>query len=88
MLKLEDVKSILIVGAGGGLAKLTASLIAKKYPDIAILGVDPRDTDFPVRKENIRYQRMNYTRGNFEKLFQREQFQYGSSSRSTESCSK
>ena len=61
MIKLSDIKSILIIGAGGGLAKLTASLIAQKYPDISILGVDPRDTDFLIRKENIKYQRMKYT---------------------------
>lgn len=74
MIKLCDVKSILIIGAGGGLAKLTASLIAQKYPEISILGVDPRDTDFLVRKENIKYQRMKYTRGNFERLFREHTF--------------
>lgn len=67
-------KTILIIGIAGGLARLTAGLLAKKYPDLNIIGVDSRHTDKFVNKKNIQYIKMRYTRGNFEKVFRDHKF--------------
>lgn len=67
-------KTILIIGMAGGLARLTAGLLAKKYPDLNIIGVDSRHTDKFVNKKNIQYIKMRYTRGNFEKVFRDHKF--------------
>jgi UDP-glucose 4-epimerase len=67
-------KSILIIGMAGGLARLTAELIAKRMPEVEITGVDPRDTKPFINKNNISFIKMKYTRGNFEKLFRDKDF--------------
>ena len=51
-MKSPKPKSILIIGIAGGLAKITAHLLAKKYPTIPILGVDPRPIKDDFGKEN------------------------------------
>ncbi len=70
----SNVKSILIIGMAGGLAKITAQLIVKKYPNAKIIGVDSRDITESIETKNIQYWKMRYTRGNFEKLFRDEEF--------------
>lgn len=73
-MKKEDIKQILIIGMAGGLAKLTADVLNRTYPDAEIVGVDPRKIEHAVTSSNIRCERMSYTRGNFEKLFRNNQF--------------
>jgi len=67
-------KTILIIGMAGGLARLTAELLAKKYPDLNIIGVDSRHSNKFVNKKNIQFIKMRYTRGNFEKVFRDHTF--------------
>ena len=74
VIDLNETKSILIIGMAGGLARLTAGLIARKYPAISILGVDSRMAQLDIIRENIRFKKMRYTRGNFEKLFREHSF--------------
>lgn len=70
----NNIKSILIIGISGGLAKITATLLSKKFPEIKITGVDNRRiTDF-VKMKNINCFRINYTRNQFERLFRNEKF--------------
>ena len=62
-------KKILIIGAAGGLAKILSGLTSKERDSYEIIGVDSRDVSDLPKRENISYQRIKYTRGNFEKLF-------------------
>ena len=62
---LTNVNSILIIGMAGGLAKITAGLLLKSFPEANIIGVDSRETDQFLKDGRIRYQRMKYTRSNF-----------------------
>lgn len=73
-MKRENIKSILIIGMAGGLAKITAQLIVKKYPNAKIIGVDTRAIQGSIKTPNIEYRKIRYTRGNFEKLFRDEDF--------------
>ncbi len=74
MIDIKNVKNILIIGMAGGLARLTSGLISRKYPSISILGVDSRNTQLDIKKNNINFLKMRYTRGNFEKLFREHSF--------------
>jgi len=69
-----ELKTILIIGMAGGLAKITAGLLVKKYPNIKIIGVDSRPIEESIQNENIEYKRIRYTRGEFEKLFRDKEF--------------
>jgi len=71
---LTDINSILIIGMAGGLAKITAGLLLKEYPNATITGVDSRETDQFLKDSRIKYQRMKYTRSNYEKLFRNNRF--------------
>ena len=62
-MKTSKPKSILIIGMAGGLAKITAHLLAKKYPSIPILGVDPRPIKDDFHLDNLELYQMTYTRG-------------------------
>ncbi len=73
-MKSPKPKSILIIGMAGGLAKITAHLLAKKYPTIPILGVDPRPIKDDFHLDNLELYQLPYTRGNFEKLFRDKKF--------------
>lgn len=70
----SDIKSVLIIGMAGGLAKIAAGLLVKRYPHLKIIGVDSRPIEESIQNENIEYIRMRYTRGNFEKLFRDKEF--------------
>ena len=70
----KEIKSILIIGIYGGLAQITAKIIQKKFPNAKITGVDSRNISLFKKEKNIEYQRMNYTRNNFEKLFRNGKF--------------
>lgn len=70
----EDIKSILIIGIAGGLAQITSKLLAEEFPQAKIIGVDSRDTNHIKHLQNIEYQTIKYTGGNFEKLFRNNHF--------------
>lgn len=67
-------KTILIIGIGGGLAKLTAGLILKNYSDYKIVGVDSRSINLPSNLGDIVTKRIKYSRNSFEKLFREYKF--------------
>lgn len=76
-MKLElspDIKSILIIGMAGGLARITAGLIARYWPEVKITGIDNRTVTKPINSPNYNPLKMSYTRNNFEKLFRNNQF--------------
>lgn len=71
---MKEVNSILIIGIAGGLAKITAGLLAKKYPHVKVTGVDSRPIKLDIQIENIKTVQMKYTRGNFERIFREKKF--------------
>ncbi|MBT3235988.1 MAG: NAD-dependent epimerase/dehydratase family protein [Bdellovibrionales bacterium] len=71
---VADLKNVLIVGMSGGLAKITAGLLVKHYPQISIIGIDPRESPQIIKHPSVIFQKMRYSRGNFEKLFRNNQF--------------
>jgi len=73
-MKAENIKSILIIGIAGGLAKITAGLLAKKYPNASIFGVDSRPIKNVPDFKNIKYKSIRYSRGTFENIFRSQQF--------------
>jgi len=73
-MKSHSPKSFLIIGMAGGLAKITAHLLSKKYPDVPILGIDSRKIKNDFHLKNLEIQQMSYSRGNFEKLFRDKNF--------------
>ena len=79
MSKKKSIKHILFIGMSGGLAKITAALLLKHYPEIKITGVDSRPFSEssqhpdPLEKK-IKFYQINYTRGQFESLFRDHQF--------------
>lgn len=70
----NNFKDILIIGGAGGLAKITVGLLARKYPESQITVVDTRTLTNKLKKENIKYKRIRYTRSQFEILFQEGNF--------------
>jgi UDP-glucose 4-epimerase len=74
MLKNTEIKSILVIGVEGGLAKMTCRKLVKKYPHAKIVGVDSRKVKKIKALNNITYQTIRYRRGDFEKLFRKHQF--------------
>ncbi|MDD0854844.1 NAD-dependent epimerase/dehydratase family protein [Halobacteriovorax sp. GB3] len=73
-MKNNEIKNILIVGAAGGLARITCGLICKKYPNAKVIGIDNRNDSDPMKRENFTFKRIKYTRGNFEALFREQDF--------------
>jgi len=73
-MKDKKIKSVLIIGMAGGLAKITAGLLSKHNPDIKITGIDSRPVTHLLGSHKIELKQMKYTRGNFEKLFRSNQF--------------
>ena len=70
-----STKKVLIIGIQGALAKITAELLIKAYPDIRIHGVDSRPIDNIPKRPHITVQQIKYNRTNFEKLFREHQFE-------------
>lgn len=82
------MKKVLITGACGGLAQIVAQSLAAKrqegiYPEIELIGVDPRkdnpgltgDGDGSSLREKFdRFHRINYTHRKMEELFAAENF--------------
>jgi UDP-glucose 4-epimerase len=73
-LKDEEIKSILIIGMAGGLAKITAGLLNRRYPNARITGVDNRPMERSLNARKIDYFQIKYTRNNFERLFRNNAF--------------
>lgn len=72
--KLEDSSKILIIGMAGGLANITANLLAKHHPHIQIIGIDARPIKTQSELPNLSAISMRYTRNSFEKLFRENKF--------------
>ena len=66
--------SILITGISGGLAKMTLELLNKQYPQASIWGVDNRSLPRIRERKKFKMERIQYTRGNFERLFRNHHF--------------
>ena len=74
IMNLKNVNSVLIIGIAGGLAKITAGLLIKRYPHLKIVGVDARKTSHLFPSKNIEIHQIPYTRSHFEKLFREYKF--------------
>jgi UDP-glucose 4-epimerase len=70
----KKIKSVLIIGIQGALAKITAEILIKKDPTIKIHGVDSREIGYLSKHEQLTHQQIKYTRTNFEKIFREHQF--------------
>lgn len=73
-MKKDEVKSILIIGMAGGLAKILTGLLSKEYPEAKIVGIDSRTTKNRLKNKNISYKKIKYTRSDFEKIFRSQKF--------------
>lgn len=71
---MNSPKCLLILGMGGGLARITAGLLLKRFPDLKIVGIDSRPMVREYPESRVTYLRMKYTRGNFEKIFRDNNF--------------
>lgn len=78
MSELEEVKKvqILIIGIAGGLAQILARIILQDHPDWEVIGVDARDLSHVEPIKGLTLLKMRYSRGNFEKIFRENQFDY------------
>jgi UDP-glucose 4-epimerase len=72
-MKLKGIKSALIIGMAGNLAKTTANLIHQSNPHLKILGIDSRTLP-KSHKKNFKCLKMDYTRSHFEKIFRENHF--------------
>lgn len=72
---MTEKPSILIIGAAGGLANILCGLLAKGNPDYRVIGIDPRPLKNELDFKNFQFERMRYTRRNFEKLFRENKFE-------------
>ena len=70
----HKMKSVLIIGIQGALAKITCELLIKRHPETKIHGVDSRVIDQTLHPDKISTQQIRYTRTNFEKIFREHQF--------------
>lgn len=70
----NNIQSILIIGMAGGLAQLTAQVLKKTFPNIKIIGIDSRSLKKSKKDDGISYQKIRYTRNEFEKLFRNHSF--------------
>ncbi len=69
----NNIKNILVIGAKGGLSRILIKILKRNYPYVNILGVDSRSIK-PAQDERITYQKIDYRRNAFEKLFRENQF--------------
>jgi UDP-glucose 4-epimerase len=73
-IEVEKEKRVLIIGIAGGLAQITARLIAQEKPHWKVYGVDSRKIPDLKQVKNLECFQMRYSRGNFEKLFREHEF--------------
>lgn len=74
MLAANDINRVLIIGIGGGLARILTNLLLKTYPNIEITGVDNRQAPESILSPRVNVHRMRYSRNNFETLFRSHKF--------------
>lgn len=67
------MKTILIIGAAGGLAQSLCRRLHTEYPEAQIIGVDSRYLE-PSALPNVTFQTIRYSRGHFENLFREYAF--------------
>lgn len=67
-------KSILIIGFQGSLAKSTALMLLEKFPDVKIHGVDSRTPQGIVPQKGLSFEKIRYTRTDFERIFRERNF--------------
>lgn len=65
--KKREIKTALVLGAGGSLAQMVTQHLKKKYPGIFIIGIDDRRNDANTYH---RYIQSSYTRYALEAIFQ------------------
>jgi len=63
------MKSVLIIGASGGLAQIFIKLLIKRFPKVNILAIDSRATAHLQVYEQVKYKTIRYTQSQFEKIF-------------------
>lgn len=66
---MNEINSVLIIGASGGLASILCGLLLRQYPNLKIIGVDTRNPKSKIISSNFHFIKTKYTRGNFEKIF-------------------
>lgn len=71
---MNKQSSILIIGAAGGLANILCGILSKKRSECRVVGIDTRDLKNDIDYENFSFEKMRYTRRNFEKLFRENKF--------------
>ena len=69
------MKSVLIIGAAGGLAQILIHRLRKNQPGLRIVGIDSRATAQLKITENVEYKTIRYTQSQFEKLFREYKFE-------------
>jgi len=71
---MNTMKSVLIIGIQGALAKITTQELVKKYPRLKIHGVDSREIIDAPKGKNFTYEKIKYSRTHFEKIFREHEF--------------
>ncbi len=66
---LKDGKTVLIIGAGGGLARIVCKQLYLLDPSLKIIGVDSRPISVQPDHPNLTLKQIKYRRGEFENLF-------------------
>jgi len=74
MIKKNDVKQILVMGAAGGLAQSFIKKLSVEYPHAKIIGVDARKMKGNLDFSNVEWKQIKYKRSHFEKLFRANHF--------------
>lgn len=69
-------RKVLLIGAAGGLAKITIDLLLREKSNFEILAIDNRNISDKFNDSRIQYKRIRYTRSNFERVFRLESFDY------------
>lgn len=73
-MKGRDIRSVLIIGAAGGLANIVVGFLHRQYPEAQIYGVDNREKPDRSHTRKMNYRRIRYSRNDFEKLFREVSF--------------
>jgi len=72
----QQKTQVLIIGIAGGLAQILARLILQANPDWEVIGVDARSLAHVEKIKGLTLLQFKYSRGNFEKIFRENQFDY------------
>ena len=72
----ENHKTVLIIGAAGGLAQILIEIILNKRSDLSIIGIDSRSLSNVKKHPKLTLLQLPYTRGNFERIFRETKIDY------------